>query len=171
MKKEDYIILKNRAKAMAWNPDQKAEFSKTIGVISFTLAGETYCVESEFVKEVYPLKEFTPLPGVPDYILGLINFRGQILPVVDPKKFFNLPDRGLGELNKVIILFHNKIEFGLLADYVDGSLFLSPEEISPVPVGITSIGEKYLKGVTRDNLIVLNAEALLSDEQIIVDDK
>ena len=171
MNKEACIILKNRAIDMAKNPDQETGFSKSTGVIAFTLAAETYCVESAFVKEVYPLKEYTSLPGVPDYILGLINVRGQILPVVNPKKFFNLPERGLGELNKVIILFHNKMEFGILADFVEGSLFLSPEEIMDVPAGVTSIGEKYLKGVTIDNLIVLDAEALLTDEGIIVDDK
>ena len=94
MKKEIHTILKNRAIAMAQEPEQKRAASSTIGVIAFTLATETYAVESAFVREVYPLRDFTPLPGVPPYIFGIINVRGQIIPVVDLKKFFNLPEKG-----------------------------------------------------------------------------
>jgi purine-binding chemotaxis protein CheW len=171
MNKDTLSKLRNRAIAMAEDPDQISGLSRTIAVITFCLGSETYCVESGFVKEVYPIKEFTSLPGVPAFILGLINVRGQILAVVDPKKFFSLPEKGLGELNKVIILHNENLEFGLLADFVEGSQFLTPEEILPVPSGITAIGEKYLKGVTRENLIVLNAETLLSGDGLIIDDK
>ena len=89
--------------------------SAVIEIITFTLATETYGVESAFVREVYPLKEFTPLPGLPPFIFGIICVRGQILPVVDLKKFFNLPEKGLGEMNKVIILGNGQMEFGIMA--------------------------------------------------------
>jgi len=71
-----------------------------------------------FVREVYPLRDFTVLPGVPTYIFGIINVRGQILPVIDIKKFFNLPEKGLGDLNRVIILYNDQMEFGILSDVV-----------------------------------------------------
>jgi len=99
---------------------QKKEASIIIEVIAFTLVTEIYGIESNFVKEVYTLTDFTPLPGVPSYIFGIINVRGQILPVIDLKKFFNLPEKGLGELNKVIILSNGLMEFGILADVVLG---------------------------------------------------
>jgi purine-binding chemotaxis protein CheW len=171
MKKEIRTMLKNRAIEMAQEPEQKRAASATIGVITFTLAAETYGIESDFVREVYLLRDFTPLPGVPPYIFGIINVRGQILPVVDLKKFFNLPEKGLGELNKVIILCNSQMEFGILADVVQGTQEIELEDILVVPPTVSGIGEEYLKGVTKESLIVLNAEKLLTDKSIVVNEE
>ena len=171
MKKEIRIRLKNRAIAMAQEPGQKKAASATIGVIAFTLAAETYAIESVFVREVYPLRDFTALPGAPPYIFGIINVRGQILPVVDLKKFFNLPEKGLGDLNRVIILYDDQMEFGILADAVNGTKVIYKEEVLPVPPTVTGIGEEYLEGVTKERLIVLNAKRLLCDKSIVVNEE
>jgi purine-binding chemotaxis protein CheW len=171
MKKEIRTRLKNRAIAMAQEPEQKMAASAIIGVITFTLASETYGIESAFVREVYPLKDFTPLPGVPPYIFGIINVRGQILPIVDLKKFFNLPEKGLGEMNKVIILRNDQMEFGILADEVHGTQAIELEDIQVVPSTVSGIGEEYLKGVTKESLILLNGEKLLTDKSIVVNEE
>ncbi|OFY60500.1 MAG: hypothetical protein A2V46_04720 [Bacteroidetes bacterium RBG_19FT_COMBO_42_7] len=171
MKKEIRTRLKNRAIAMAQEPEQKVTSSASINIIAFALGSENYCIESAFVREVYPLKDFTPLPGVSSYIFGIINVRGQILPVVDLKKFFNLPERGLGELNKVIILCDDQMEFGILADMVHGTQEIELEDIRNVPSTVTGIGEEYLKGVTKESLIILNAKRLLCDKSIVVNEE
>ena len=171
MKKETRALLNMRAIAMAIEPGQKRETSTVIEIIEFILAAESYGIESAFVREVYPLKDFTHLPGVPSFILGIVNVRGQILPVVDLKKFFNLPEKGLGELNKVIILRDEQMEFGILADEVIGTKVIDKEEVLSVPSTITGIGEKYLKGVTKDRLIILSAENLLSDKTMVVNEE
>jgi purine-binding chemotaxis protein CheW len=171
MKKEIRSLLKMRAVALAKEPEQVRVTSNTTEIIEFTLGGETYGIESVFVREVYPLKDFTPLPGVPLFILGISNVHGQILPVVDLKIFFNLPEKGLGELNKVIILHDERIEFGILANAVNGIKVIYNEDVLPVPPTVTGIGEEYLKGVTKESLIVLNAAKLLSDKNIIVNDE
>jgi purine-binding chemotaxis protein CheW len=171
MKKENRSRLKMRTVAMAKEPERNTEYSTIMEIIEFTLATESYGVESAFVREVYPLKDYTPLPGVPLFVLGIINVRGQILPVVDLKKLFNLPEKGLGDLNKVIILHHELMEFGILADVVNGTKVIYREDILPVPPTITGISEEYLKGVTQDRLILLSAENLLSDKSIVVNDE
>jgi purine-binding chemotaxis protein CheW len=170
MNKEIRTLLKIRAAALAKESDKKLLTSDSFEIIKFRLAAETYGIDTTFVREVYPLKDFTPLPGVPSFILGIVNVRGQILPIVDLKKFFNLPEKGLGELNKVIILFDKEMEFGILADIVNGTKEISVEEVLPVPSTVIGIGEKYLKGVTKDNIIILSAENLLSDKSIIIND-
>ncbi len=171
MKKEIRAILKDRARVMALEPEEKKEASAIVDLIAFTLVTETYAVESVFVREVYPLQDFTPLPGVPSYILGIINIRGQILPVVDLKKFFNLPEKGLGELNKVIILSNGQMEFGILTDAVLGTLSIELEEVQIVPPTVSGIGEKYLKGVTKEHIVLLDAENILNDEKMIVNEQ
>ena len=156
---------------MAREPEQKRETSSVTEIIEFTLAGERYGIESAFVREVYPLKDYTPLPGVPSYIFGIINMRGQILPVINLKKFFNLPEKGLGEMNKVIILSNRLMEFGIIADIVNGTQAIELEDILAIPPTVSGIGEKYLKGVTKDNIMVLEAESILNDAKIIVNEQ
>jgi len=170
VKKEVRTILKDRAIAMAMELDQNKVTSATVEIIEFVLATERYGIESAFVKEVYPLKDFTPLPGVPSYIMGIVNVRGQILPVVDLRKFFSLSERGLGEMNKLIILRNDQMEFGIVADLVEGTRTLAIDDIMATPVTVTGIGETYLKGVTKEHIIVLDAESLLNDKKMIINE-
>jgi purine-binding chemotaxis protein CheW len=171
MKKEVRNILKNRAIAMAVAPEKEKDVSGRTEIIEFVLGAESYGIESSFVREVYPLRDFTPLPGVPHFIFGIINIRGQILPIIDLRKFINLPEKGLGELNKVIILSGAQLEFGILADAVEGTRTLTVDDILPVPPSLAGIGGKYLKGITADHTVVLDAEAIINDEQLIVNDE
>lgn len=171
MDKETSDLLKKRAIEMAIAPEPPKAFSNIMELITFTLGRETYGIESVFVREIYPLKDYTPLPGVPAYILGVINLRGQIVPVVNLKKFFNIPEQGITELNRVIILRETNMEFGILADVVHGTKTIDTDEIKPAPHTITGIGQEYLKGVTRERLMVLNAEKLLSDKSMVVNDE
>jgi len=171
MKTENRVLLKKRAIEMAREPELKTEGSEYIGIVAFSLSEENYGIETDFVSEVYHIKEFTALPGVPSYILGVINVRGKILEVIDLKKLFKLPDKGIGELNKVIILHHDQMEFGVLADFVHGTQIVAVEDIRGVPHTVSGIGEEYLMGVTKEHLIILNAGNLLSDKRIIVNEE
>lgn len=165
---EQRSVLKARARALARQPGSDDAAQDFLEVTEFRLASETYAIESAFVREVYSLKEFTPLPGTPAYVLGIANVRGQILSVVDLKKFLNLPDKGLGELNKVIIIRDGRMEFGILADAILGTYSIPLEAIQPPLPTVTGIGAEYLKGVTGDRVIILDAQTILGDEKIVV---
>jgi purine-binding chemotaxis protein CheW len=171
MKKEIRALLKMRTIAMATEPEQKQETSEKIEIIEFILAAESYGIESAFVREVYSLRDFTPLPGVHPYIYCIINVRGQILPVIDLEKFLNLPGKGLGELNKVIILRNESMEFGIMADVVVGTLLLALDDLLVASVAETGTRVKYLKGITKEHMMVLDAESILNDEKIIVNEE
>ena len=98
-------------------------------IVEFLLARERYGIEASYVREVYPLNDLTPVPCVPPFVLGIINVRGQIISVIDIKKFFDLPEKGLGDLNKVIIIESDDMEFGILADEIVGIGKLRQEEL------------------------------------------
>jgi len=168
MKKDKVTILKARARVLARETEEAGAVLEFLDIIEFNLAAETYGIESAFVREVYPLKNFTPLPGTPPFVLGIVNVRGQILSVIDLKKFFNLPGKGLGQLNKVIIIRNDRMEFGILADAVLDARPIPLETIQAVPSIVTGIGAEYLKGVTSGRMIILDAEKILCDEKIIV---
>lgn len=161
-------ILKERAKTLAREPEIGEGTQGDLEVVEFLLSYETYGIESFFVREVYPLTEITPLPGTPPFVLGIISVRGQILSVLDLRKFFDLPEKGLTDLNKVIIIHDEKMEFGILADAVTGIRKISLNFIQPALPTLTGIRAEYLKGVTDERMAILDAKKILGDEKIIV---
>jgi purine-binding chemotaxis protein CheW len=161
-------ILEARARALSREPERAVAGREFLDVIEFRLAAETYGVESTFVREVCPLEDFTPLPGAPPFVLGIVNVRGQILSVVDLKRFFNLPERGLGQLDKLIILRNDRMEFGILGDEILGARTLPLDTVRSTPLTVTGIGAEYLRGVTTEHTILLDAENILNDPKIIV---
>ena len=131
--KEKQRILKVRARALAQELEERAEPENYLEVLEFSLAYERYALETSLVREVHPLKELTPLPCTPPFILGIINLRGQILAVIDLKRFFNLPEKGLSDLDKVIILRRGRLDVGLLADAVAGVRAIPAPEVQAPP--------------------------------------
>jgi len=161
-------ILKERAKKLAREPKADPREQERLDIVEFLLAYERYAIESAWVREVHPLKDITPLPGTPPFVLGIINVRGQIVSVVDLKKFFDLPAKGLTDLNKVIIVRDELMEFGLLADEVRGVRQILRQELQPSLPTLTGIRAEYLKGVTADRLVVLDIAKLLADPKMKV---
>lgn len=160
-------ILKIRAQALAQAPEQVTE-TECIEIVSFLLAYETYGIETAYVREVYPLKDLTPLPCTPPFVAGIVNVRGQVLSVIDIKKFFDLPEKGLTDLNKVIILFDGVMEFGILADAVLDMRSIPQQQIQPSLPTLTGIREQYLLGITVERLIILDAYSLLTNRSLVV---
>lgn len=165
---EKQAVLKARAKSLARETKVKEGAEQHLEVVEFLLAYEKYGIESSYIREIYPLKELTPLPCTPAFVLGLINVRGRILSVIDIKKFFGLPDKGLTDLNKVIIVHTDKMELGLLADAILGISLIPLTEIQPSLPTLTGIRAEYLRGVTKERLVILDAKNLLLDKKIIV---
>jgi purine-binding chemotaxis protein CheW len=162
-------ILRNRAQILATEPEKLP--GEQIEFVEFLLAHERYGIESSWVREVYPLKEFTPLPGMPPFILGIINVRGQIISITDIKKFFDLPEKGITDLNKVIILHSPAMELGILADAVLAVRTVPLAEIQPPPSTFTGVRMEYLRGITRERTIILNAGKVLSDPKLIIQEE
>lgn len=160
-------ILKERAKALAQEPERK-EAEAYLEVVEFLLAHEKYAIESEYVSEVYSLKELTPLPCTPPFVLGIINVRGEILSVIDMKKFFDLPEKGLTDLNKVVIVHADEMELGILVDAIIGVRSIPLNEIQPSLPTLTGIRAEYLRGVTNERLVVLDVAKIMSNKNIVV---
>ena len=125
-------------------------------------------VETRHVEAVHPLQDLTPLPCTPPFVLGIVNLRGRILPVLDLKKFFELPEQGLTDLHRIILVRGNDLELGLLADVTVGVRRVPLESLQPSLPTLTGIRADYLKGVSEERLIVLDLDRILSDPKIIV---
>ncbi len=165
---EEKEILKTRARALAREPVGKETSSGLLEILEFLLAYETYGIEISHVRETVPLKDLTPVPCTPPFVLGLINVRGRIMSVIDIRKFFDLPEKGLTDLNKVIIVHDGEMEFGILADAVRGVRTIPSSDLQPSLPTLTGVREEFLRGVTGDRLVLLDMGKILADKRLIV---
>ena len=154
--------------ALAREPIKQEDAGSSIEVVQFILGGEGYAIESHAVREVYPLRDLTPLPCTPPFVMGIINVRGQILAVLDLRRFFDLPIQGLTDASKVIILGTDQIRVGLLANSVAGVRAIAADSIQPPLPTLSGIHSEYLRGVTAEPLVILDAARILGDDKIIV---
>jgi purine-binding chemotaxis protein CheW len=164
-------VLRARALTLARAPADASSGRDTLELLEFKLANERYAVETRYVSEVYPLRDLTPLPGTPPFVRGVVNLRGRILPVFDLKKFFELPEQGLTDLHRIIVVRGHDLELGLLADVVVSVRTLAADALSPPLPTQSAIGAEYLKGISEERLVVLDLERILADPKIVVNDE
>jgi len=160
--------LRARAQALARPPERPQVAETLLELLEFRLAQERYALENRYVQEVHPLSELTPLPCTPPFVLGIVNVRGRILPVLDLKKFFDLPEKGLTDLHRIILVRGNDLELGLLADVIVGVRSIPADSLQPFLPTLTGVRSDYLKGVTAERLVVLDLARILADPKIIV---
>lgn len=164
----DTEILKTRARKIAV-PLAKEEAGERVSVVRFLLYPETFAVPSDCVHEVFSLRDLTPIPGTPEFVLGVINYRSTIVPVVNLKSLLGIRETGLTEMNKVILLRNSSMEFGLLCDRVLGSAFILKKNIREAPATVSTLGSDLISGMADEETILLNGEALLGSQHLIVE--
>jgi len=164
-------VLKQRADLLKISIKTEEITGNQLKVLEFILVNERYIIDSNFVSEVIPLKELTPLPCTPEFILGIINVSGRILAVINIKEFLNLPTKGITNLNRVILLKYQDIELGILADEIIGSTHIYPDKLQTTIPKLKGIQNDYLAGITKNRLILLNIKKILTSELIIINDE
>jgi purine-binding chemotaxis protein CheW len=162
-------VLRQRAHALAAPPPVEVP-GATLHLIEFALADERYALELDLVSAVHPLDRLTPLPCTPAFLTGVINIRGRIVAVIDLKRFFELPEKGISDVHRVVVVQQRDVELGLLADYVVGTRRVAVAALQPALPTLTGIRAEYLKGITAERLIVLDATRLLGDPKLVVDE-
>ena len=166
--KDEKSVLFERAQQIAGRKDRVNVDIDTLTVVEFMLMPEKYAIEEKYISEVFFLKDITAIPGAPAFVMGVINLRGKILSVINLKCFFNLKDRGLSDLNKVIVIQNDNMKFGIVSDAILGSKTIALSSLSPPPLTLLNNGAEFISGVTSDGTILLHALQLLTSKQIIV---
>jgi purine-binding chemotaxis protein CheW len=162
-------ILRERAVQLA-RPAAAPVDVDALELLEFRLANERYAIETRHVSEVHPLRDLTPLPGTPEFVRGIVNLRGRILPVFDLKKFFGLPEEGLTDLHRIVEVRGRDLALGLLADMVVNVRVLARGALQPPLPTLSEIANEYVMGVSEQRVIVLDLERVLADPRLVVDD-
>lgn len=143
--------------------------------LSFIVCGELYAVNVTKVLEVLEKQNITRVPNAPDYIKGIINFRGDVVPVFESRKKFNLPVRADEESFVIIVLdlSHEADMFriGAIVDKVKDVISIDDQEIKPVPPMSKEFNTEFLEGIVKmgDNFIMLlDVEKVFTGEELSV---
>ncbi len=137
----------------------------TSQVVSFRLANEEYGLDIMAVQEIILMGEITAIPEVPDYVRGLINLRGKVIPIIDLRRRFGLGGGETTEHTRIVVVNAAGATFGVVVDAVNEVLRIEAGQIEPPPRGIVGLEQAYIKGLVKMNdkiMILLNMECVLS---------
>ena len=153
---------------MTASDSQAGHSARSSSYVTFSLAGETYAIDVLQVQEVLKLTEIAPVPGVPDYILGIINLRGDVVTVIDARRRMQLPVREPDDASRIVIIDVDNQNIGILVDSVAEVVQISPDSVDPAPAVGNDQTSRFILGVTSkgDNLtILIDLNKLLSDDE------
>lgn len=139
-----------------------------VQLVVFKLGREEYGISILQVQEIKRLTDITRVPHTPDYITGVINLRGSVLPVVDLKKRLDLPGQAHTDNTRIIIVKIDEIVVGMLVDAVSEVLAINGSNIEDPDAVVGGVAANFISGVGKlDNrlLILLNMEAILGNGQ------
>jgi len=150
------------------NENAVGENHGTLQLVSFQLANELYGIEIIKVREIILITEITRIPQTPDYVKGLINLRSSVIPVIDLRGLFDLPNGDLTDESRIMVTQAGGRTIGIVVDAVSEVLRVKRDQIAPPPPTIATLGRDYLTGLVRlekQLLILLDIEKILTHEQ------
>jgi purine-binding chemotaxis protein CheW len=137
--------------------------------VTFQLGGETYGINVLQVREVLRVTDITPVPGSQEYVLGIINLRGNVVTVIDCRRCFDLPDRQCDYLSRIVIVEASGQTVGVLVDSVAEVVYLPSSQIDHAPTVGAEESAKHIQGVYSRNdelLILVDLNKLIAIEEV-----
>lgn len=142
--------------------------------LSFILLDEEYCIEILKVKEIMGIQEITKVPQTPEYIKGVINLRGQIIPIIDLRLKFEFPYQEYTDRTCIVVvelMFNNEKTFmGIVVDTINEVLSVPGENISKVPYLNAKINTDYIMGIAEvksEVKIMLDIDKVLTENEFV----
>jgi len=143
----------------------------TLQQVIFKLDNEEYGLEIMKVNGIEKYQEVVKVPNSPEYIEGIINLRGEVLPIYSLRKKFNLEYKKPDDETKIIVVFTNEMRIGFVVDSVQEILHIEDEQIEAAPKIVTGISRKYIKSVAKQDqhrmIILIDIDLIVSDEEKI----
>ncbi len=137
--------------------------------LTFLLYGENYGIEILKVREIFGMQEITSVPGVPEYVQGVINLRGRIIPVIDLRLKFGFDENEYNKETCIIVVSIDEILVGIIVDTVSEVVDIPGDDIEQSPSFGADTPTEYLRGmgkVKEHVVILLNVENVFSVQEI-----
>ena len=139
--------------------------SVELQLVGFQLGQERFGVDILLVKEIIPVGSITRVPNSPDFVEGIINLRGEVIPVIDLRKRLNTGEATIEKSSRIIVVELEEQQIGFIVDVVSQVLRISADAIEPPPDMVTGVGSEYIKGIARVEgrlLMLLDLKRVLS---------
>lgn len=126
-------------------------------IVTFKLGDEEYGVDIMKVQEIILMGELTQVPEVPDFIKGVINLRGNVIPIISLRKRFSLPEVPVNEETRIIVVNVGEKTMGVVVDAVNEVLRVNGDSVEDPPATIAGLGRTYLRGLIKltERLLIL----------------
>ena len=137
--------------------------------LTFKIAKEDYGIEIRHVMEIIKIQKITKVPETEDYLKGVINLRGQIIPVIDVRLRFQKEEREFDDRTCIVVVSMNELQIGMIVDRVSEVLDIPEKNVNPAPTFGRKATNKYIQGMGKvgdDVKIILDVNKLLKDEVI-----
>lgn len=118
-------------------------------LVTFNLMKEEYGVEISSVQEIIRAADITPVPGAPSHVRGVINLRGKIIPVVDLRRRFSLPEADINDNQRIVVVELGPKRIGMLVDCVSQVIKVPAGVVEEMPDEAVSVDGNYIKGVGK----------------------
>lgn len=135
--------------------------------LTFAIGKEVYGIEIKYVTEIINIQKITEVPELPNYIKGIINLRGKIIPVLDVRLRFRKEAKEYNDRTCIVVVDIEDISVGLIVDSVSEVTSIIESDIVPPPDANTGFNNKYIKGIGKvgdEVKLLLDCSKLLSDE-------
>jgi purine-binding chemotaxis protein CheW len=139
--------------------------------LMFALGDEEFGIEISYVTEIIGMQPISSLPEVPEYIRGIVNLRGKIIPVIDMRLKFRKDAVAYNDRTCIIVVDTGAFAVGLIVDSVAEVLALGDSQIVPPPDARTGIQNRYLKGIGKAEgrvKLLLDCEMLFTEEEAYI---
>ncbi|AGL49644.1 chemotaxis protein CheW [Thermotoga maritima MSB8] len=139
-------------------------------VVTFKLGNQVFGVDIMKVESIVEVEKIVPVPETAEYIEGVMNLRGKIIPVVNLRKKFKMPDMEDKKRAKIIVSMVKNTLIGFLVDDVSEVLTLTESDIEQPPQNLAGKGKNYILGLAKvrdDIVIILNIEEVLTSEELV----
>ena len=146
----------------------QAQDDPVLQYVTFKLDDETYGINVMRIQEVLRYTEIAPVPGAPDYVLGIINLRGNVVTVIDTRRRFALPDAEVTDATRIVVIEAESQVVGILVDSVAEVVYLRQSEIETAPNVGNEESAKFIQGVCNKNgelIILVEFDKMLSDDE------
>ena len=150
--------------------DEEAEDEGLVQLVGFNIANEKFGVDILMVQEIIRAAEITTVPNSPEFVEGVINLRGNIIPVIDLRKRLHLyTESHIGKKSWVLILGIGERVVGFVVDRVTEVIKIEEDSIEPAPdIVVTGLESQYIQGVCEINnqlLVILDFDLVLFNEE------
>lgn len=137
--------------------------------LTFHLAGEDYGIEIAHVTEIIGIQKITEVPDMPDFVKGVINLRGKVIPVMDVRIRFKLAPRDYDDRTCIVVVDIRGTAVGLVVDKVNEVADIPPEQIEPPPMTKHATASRFIQGIGKigsEVKILLTIDRLLFDDEL-----